>query len=134
MSAIGGNPGFYPIEEVIVAYADNSPREKMEMQRIADSVTEFTEDGRIVEWMKLPAGVPEEQVKAAIDAGQFEGAEDGYVYKTKSEWKQEDGKFFYDTKISGVVMGEKQSSWTELTEDADGLIVYNAGMARIKKI
>ena len=131
-SMVNGDRGIFPIEDVIEDRKKNGG-DTRDLDMIAATLTEFTEDGKIREWMKLPASVTEQMLKAAIEAGQVEGGADGYAYTTKSEWKEENGKLFYDTKIESEVLGEKQSSWVELTEE-DGMLVYNAGMSRLEKI
>ena len=40
-------------------------------------VIEFTADHRVLTWMKLPAGVSEEEIRAAIEAGQISEVRDG---------------------------------------------------------
>ena len=36
-------------------------------------------------------------------------------------WKEEDGKYYYDSGIQGEVLGEPVSSWMEIQETEDGI-------------
>lgn len=131
-SEVNGNRGIFPVEEAIEDRQKNNG-DIRDLMRIQSTLIEFTADGKVREWMKLPDGVSEEMLKAAMEAGEIEAAEDGYACRTKTVWKEENGKAFYDTGIQGTVLGEKQSSWAELTKE-DGLLVYGSGLMRLQKM
>ena len=68
--------------------------------------TEFAEDGVLNTLMF----VPEEMRGEAAKHGAIV-REDGYAAVESTVWKEENGKFYYDTKIEGEVLGEKVDSF-----------------------
>ena len=96
---------------------------------------DFTEDHKVVQWMPLPAGVSEEQIKEAQAAGELGDIKDGYFTGGEPrEWKALDGKYYYDTGEEREAFGEKLSSWDELAKDDEGLIKFMSGMVMIRRI
>lgn len=93
---------------------------------------EFTPDHKVLQWMKLPAGVPEEAIKAALESGEIAAVRDGMFCTKSLEWKCVDGKYYYDTKEHRELFGEVQSSWDELVIE-DGLMKFSSGMVMLKK-
>ena len=53
--------------------------------------------------------------------------EDGYAVLESTVWKEEDGKFYYDTGIQGEVLGEKVDSFAEISLLPDDCLLYNLG-------
>ncbi len=136
-SVIGGDFRLCTREEV-----------EAEMKRMADageepdggmleafSVTvEIASDHKLYQWMKLPDGISDEEIKAAIEEGEIAAVKDGEFCTGANDWKCLDGKYYYDTKEERELFGEKQSSWEELTLDEDGLLNFGSGMMKLKKI
>lgn len=71
--------------------------------------TEFTEDGTLNTLMFVPEEMREEAAKHGAVV-----REDGYAAIESTVWKEENGKFYYDTKIEGEVLGEKVDSFAEI--------------------
>lgn len=96
-------------------------------------VFEFTPDGEIRCWMKIPEGTTDEEIKEAVETGEIMDAKDGMMLAEVKTWEERDGKYFYDTGEYREVCGEEQSSVDELAFDEDGLLIYGDGMFRLKK-
>ena len=70
------------------------------------------------------------QVEQIIAEAKKQGAdirENGYAVLESTVWKEEDGKFYYDTGIQGEVLGEKVDSFAEISLLPDDCLLYNLG-------
>ena len=91
--------------------------------------TEFAEDGVLNTLMFVPEEMREEAAKhGAVVRG------DGYAPVESTSWKEEDGKFYYDTKIEGEVVGEKVDSFAEIPVTEDGCLLYGHGMILLERV
>lgn len=90
--------------------------------------TEFTEDGTLNTLMFVPEEMREEAAKHGAVV-----REDGYAAIESTIWKEENGKFYYDTKIEGEVLGEKVDSFAEIPVTEDGCLLYGLGMILLEK-
>lgn len=90
--------------------------------------TEFTEDGTLNTLMFVPEEMREEAAKNGAVV-----REDGYAAVESTVWKEENGKFYYDTKIEGEVLGEKVDSFAEIPVTEDGCLLYGLGMILLEK-
>ena len=90
--------------------------------------TEFTEDGTLNTLMFVPEEMREEAAKHGAVV-----REDGYAAVESTVWKEENGKFYYDTKIEGEVLGEKVDSFAEIPVTEDGCLLYGLGMILLEK-
>lgn len=54
--------------------------------------------------------------------------EDGYAVVDSTTWKEEDGRFYYDTGITGEVMGEPTDPFMAIDVTEDGCLLYQMGM------
>ena len=90
--------------------------------------TEFTEDGTLNTHMFVPEEMREEAAKHGAVV-----REDGYAAIESTVWKEENGKFYYDTKIEGEVLGEKVDSFAEIPVTEDGCLLYGLGMILLEK-
>lgn len=90
--------------------------------------TEFTEDGTLNTLMFVPEEMREEAAKHGAVV-----REDGYAAIESTVWKGENGKFYYDTKIEGEVLGEKVDSFAEIPVTEDGCLLYGLGMILLEK-
>ena len=91
-------------------------------------LTEFTEDGTLNTLMFVPEEMREEAAKHGAVV-----REDGYAAIESTVWKEENGKFYYDTKIEGEVLGEKVDSFAEIPVTEDGCLLYGLGMILLEK-
>ncbi len=89
-----------------------------EYLKMAGSIIEFLPDGT----MNTLLPVPEELVNQCLE----EGMEivDGFGIIDSTIWKEENGEYFYDTKIEGEIFGEKVSPFEKL-EVEDDCILYS---------
>lgn len=85
-----------------------------------DTITEFRPDGTVCDLIRIPQGMLQEEIDNAV-AGGYELAGD-FLVAGKHAWKEENGKIFYNTNITGEIFGEELSPWAEIAEDADGNI------------
>ncbi len=90
--------------------------------------TEFAEDGTLNTLMFVPEEMREEAAKHGAVV-----REDGYAAVESTVWKEENGKFYYDTKIEGEVLGEKVDSFAEIPVTEDGCLLYGLGMILLEK-
>ena len=101
--------------------------------RLFEGRTEFTDDHRVITWMKLPPNVTEDMIKEALAAGEISEVKDGYFAHGETEWKSLGGKYYYDSKEHREVFGEVKSSWDELAFDDEGLLAYGE-MMKLRRI
>lgn len=90
--------------------------------------TEFAEDGVLNTLMFVPEEMKEEATKHGVVV-----REDGYAVVESTTWKEENGKFYYDTKVEGEVYGERVDSFTEITITEDGCLLYSYGMVLLER-
>lgn len=136
MNMVNGEFGLFTKEEVTAEMQrkkDAGEEDDGDMLRMYDIIVEFTSDHKVIQWMKIPEGVPEEEIQKALEAGEIKGICDGYFSMTDNDWKCIDGKYYYDTGEHREVFGEVQSSWDEIKFDEDGLIDFASGMMKLKK-
>ena len=90
--------------------------------------TEFAEDGVLNTLMFVPEDMREEAAKHGAVV-----REDGYAPIESTTWKEEDGKFYYDTGIQGEVLGEPVDSFSEIPVTEDGCLLYGLGMIVLER-
>lgn len=100
---------------------DNIPdKEKFyDIAQMMRCITEFAEDGVLNTLLFVPEEM-REQAKA-------QGAvvrDDGYAVVESTQWKEENGKFYYDTKTEGEVLGEKVDPFAEIPVTPEGYLMY----------
>lgn len=117
-----------PTPEGERVFTPGNPPDNEEFVKMMQYLTEFTEDGTINTLMP----VPEEMREAAAEHG-IVIREDGYAVIESSVWKEENGKFYYDTKVEGEVLGEKVDSFAEIPVTEDGCLLYNFGMFLLER-
>lgn len=101
-----------------------------EMTMLVKTVVVFQEDGTIDFLCPLPEGVSQEEINAALAAGQLK-LKDGMMMMDAKHWKEKGGKIMTDTGAKGEVLGEQVGPWVELKE-VDGDMVEMM-MYRLKK-
>ena len=130
--------GIWKVKEVRIPTPDGekvfSPDNPPEDERFEGSVelmrylTEFAEDGTLNTLMFVPDEMREEAAKHGAVV-----REDGYAAVDSSTWKEENGKFYYDTKIEGEVLGDKVDSFAEIPVTEDGCLLYGLGMIILER-
>lgn len=89
-----------------------------EYVKMASVIMEFLPDGT----MNTLFPVPEELVNQLLEEGKE--IVDGFAIMNTTTWKEENGEYFYDTKIEGEIFGEKVSSFEKLGIE-DDCILYS---------
>ena len=131
--------GIWKVKEVRVLTPDGekvfTPDNPPEDERFEGSAelmqyrTEFAEDGMLNTLMFVPEEMREEAAKHGAVV-----REDGYAAIESTTWKEENGKFCYDTKIEGEVLGEKVDSFAEIPVTEDGCLLYGLGMILLERL
>ena len=131
--------GIWKVKEIRVPTPDGEkiltpdcPPEEEQFEGSAELMqyrTEFAEDGVLNTLMF----VPEEMRGEAAKHGAIV-REDGYAAVESTVWKEENGKFYYDTKIEGEVLGEKVDSFAEIPVTEDGCLLYSYGMILLERV
>ena len=130
--------GIWKVKEVRVptpegekVFTPDNPPEGERFEGFAEMMqcaTEFADDGVLNTLMF----VPEEMIEEAKKHGAVV-RDDGSAVIETSVWKEEDGKFYYDTKIEGEVMGEKVDSFSLIPVTDDGCLLYSFGMLVLER-
>lgn len=92
-------------------------------------LTEFADGGVLNTLMRVPEEMKEEAAKHGVEV-----RDDGYAVIEATEWKEENGKYFYDTKIEGEVLGEKCDPFAEIPVRDDGCLEYSYGMLVLERV
>ena len=97
--------------------------------KTASMIFEFTPDGKLLDLMK----VPEEMLEAVKEEG-MEILDDGYCILNSAAWKEKDGKFYYDTKVKGEVLGETVDPFAEIPVDENGCLTIAYGTMILERV
>ena len=124
----------------ILSFGENGPewltpdeaRQKEDFdESILNMFAEFMPDGTLRYMIKLPENVPQEELDNAVASG-AEVVGD-YLVTQKSEWKEENGKYLFNSQIEGEIFGEEVSPWAEISvDDNDEITVMD--LYRMKKM
>lgn len=121
-----------PTPEGEMVFTPDNPPEDERFEGSAELMkylTEFAEDGVLNTLMFVPEEMREEAAKHGAVV-----REDGYAAVESTAWKEENGKFYYDTKIEGEVLGEKVDSFAEIPVTEDGYLLYSFGMIILERV
>ena len=106
-----------------VAAGEMEEEEIPSEMKLFDMQMWFTEDHKVKTVAKIPDGVSQKEIEAAVAAGHIgELLEGGYYADKGRDWKYVNGSYYYDTGEERELMGKKLSSWDPLVIDADGCI------------
>ncbi|MBP5354768.1 MAG: hypothetical protein J6Y67_06500 [Lachnospiraceae bacterium] len=137
-SFVGGKFDFFTLDEVKAELeakqaAGELDGDPAEMMQGFNTRVEFTEDGKVLNWMKAPEGVSEEEIQAALASGELTAWKDGMMCLEAKEWKEEDGKILYNSGEYREIFGEVKSPWDELSLNDEGLLPFGSGMVLLRK-
>lgn len=90
--------------------------------------TEFAADGTVSTLLAVPEEMRAEAARQGITV-----REDGYAVVDSTTWKEEDGRFYYDTGITGEVMGEPTDPFMAIDVTEDGCLLYQMGMILLER-
>lgn len=77
--------------------------------------------------------VPEDKLELAKAQGAVID-EDGFAAVEQTTWKEKGGKFFYDTKVKGEVLGQEVDPFAEIPVTEDGCLVIAYGTMILERI
>lgn len=121
-----------PTRNGMVSYTSDNPPEgdiAEEAVMLLNNIIEFTEDGMMNTLMR----VPEDKLELAKSQGAVID-EDGYAAIEQTTWKEQDGKFLYDTKVKGEVMGVEVDSFSEIPITEEGCLVISYGTMILERM
>ena len=110
-----------------LAASENADEDSIDKYR--KTVMDFNGDGTVETLMPVPEDFTQEQRAQLEDEGIK--IRDGMAVISVEQWKCEDGKNLYNTGISGEVLGEEVSSWTEINEVGDMIEIALMRLERI---
>lgn len=82
---------------------------------------DFCADGTVNVAMPIPDEISKEEIDAAVSGGEICLYGDNMLLLETKSWKEENGRYYYDTGIEGSVGEETVSPWIEIVEE-DGMI------------
>lgn len=121
-----------PTSNGMVSYTSDNPPEgdiAEEAVMLLNNIIEFTEDGMMNTLMR----VPEDKIELAKSQGAVID-EDGYAAIEQTTWKEQDGKFFYDTNVKGEVMGVEVDPFSEIPITEEGCLVISYGTMILERV
>ncbi|MBR4554275.1 MAG: hypothetical protein IKO27_01635 [Ruminococcus sp.] len=92
----------------------------------------FTEDGWMKTLLPIPENAPKEEIEEAVASGEVEMYDDKTMVIEKKAWKEEDGKFKYDSGTKGEVLGEAIDPWMEITETDSGIKLFTYVLEKVE--
>ncbi|MBQ7599887.1 MAG: hypothetical protein IJU57_04335 [Clostridia bacterium] len=140
MAFIDGDFKLFPVEVILddlkkkLDSGDIDEEEYNDSMKGTELIVEFTPEHTVLQWMKLPEGISEEEIKAALEEGEIKAVKDGMFAAGENEWKALGGKYYFNSNESRELFGEEQSPWDELTFDDNGCMNFASGMMKIRKI
>ena len=93
--------------------------EYMDYAQMARTLTEFLPDGRMDTLMPVPEEMREQVQSEGMDI------RDGFAVIKTAAWKEQDGRFFFDSGIEGEFLGEAVDPFMEINVLPDGCLLYN---------
>lgn len=105
-----------PIEDP--EYAEEEMRDR---KSTIGTKLEVSEDGNAYLLMPLPEGVPQEEVDAAVAAGEIFLRHGMMTDQRGMAWELRQDELWLDTGIEGEIFDEKADSWVKLSIDENTL-------------
>lgn len=100
----------------------------MDYAQMARTLTEFTPDGRMDTLMPVPEEMLEQVQSEGMDI------RDGFAVIQSTAWKEQDGKFFFDSRIEGEILGEAVDPFMEIEVLPDGCLLYNMDVLVLERV
>ena len=101
---------------------DAAKDEIKERKQIIGACIEVCEDGKLYMLMPLPEEVSQEEVDAAVAAGEI-SLHNGMLCSGVISWEERNGKLWFDTGIEGEAYGETADTWACAT-DEEGFFTF----------
>lgn len=89
---------------------------------------EFTPDGKLNTLVPVWGDMIEEARKAGLAV-----REAGFAVTDSTDWKEIDGKFYYNTNIEGEFLGDVVDPFSEIKVTEDGCLLYSFDMLLMER-
>ena len=89
---------------------------------------EFTPDGKLNTLVPVWGDMIEEARNAGLAV-----REAGFAVTDSSDWKESDGKFYYNTNIEGEFLGDVVDPFSEIKVTEDGCLLYSFDMLLMER-
>lgn len=89
---------------------------------------EFTPDGKLNTLVPVWGDMIEEARKAGLAV-----REAGFAVTDSTDWKESDGKFYYNTNIEGEFLGDVVDPFSEIKVTEDGCLLYSFDMLLMER-
>ena len=89
---------------------------------------EFTPDGKLNTLVPVWGDMIEEARNAGLAV-----REAGFAVTDSTDWKESDGKFYYNTNIEGEFLGDVVDPFSEIKVTEDGCLLYSFDMLLIER-
>ena len=95
--------------------------------KMVPMLIEFTPDGKLN--TLVPVG---DMIEEARNAG-LAVREAGFAVTDSTDWKESDGKFYYNTNIEGEFLGDVVDPFSEIKVTEDGCLLYSFDMLLMER-
>lgn len=89
---------------------------------------EFTPDGKLNTLVPVWGDMIEEARNAGLAV-----REAGFAVTDSTDWKESDGKFYYNTNIEGEFLGDVVDPFSEIKVTEDGCLLYSFDMLLMER-
>lgn len=89
---------------------------------------EFTPDGKLNTLVPVWGDMIEEARNAGLAV-----REAGFAVTDSTDWKESDGKFYYNTNIEGEFLGDVADPFSEIKVTEDGCLLYSFDMLLMER-
>lgn len=89
---------------------------------------EFTPDGKLNTLVPVWGDMIEESRNAGLAV-----REAGFAVTDSTDWKESDGKFYYNTNIEGEFLGDVVDPFSEIKVTEDGCLLYSFDMLLMER-
>ena len=89
---------------------------------------EFTPDGKLNTLVPVWGDMIEEARNAGLAV-----RETGFAVTDSTDWKESDGKFYYNTNIEGEFLGDVVDPFSEIKVTEDGCLLYSFDMLLMER-
>lgn len=89
---------------------------------------EFTPDGKLNTLVPVWGDMIEEARNAGLAV-----REAGFAVTDSTDWKESDGKFYYNTNIEGEFLGDAVDPFSEIKVTEDGCLLYSFDMLLMER-
>lgn len=96
--------------------------------KMVPMLIEFTPDGKLNTLVPVWGDMIEEARNAGLAV-----REAGFAVTDSTDWKESDGKFYYNTNIEGEFLGDVVDPFSEIKVTEDGCLLYSFDMLLMER-